>query len=217
MSGSSSTRSLTGTARTGRPDRPGHHHHRLAGRPRARPGRGLSRKMAARDRERAGQDRPARARQDPAVRQPGPGRAGDLGLPPDRLGHQRPDLRRRRRRLDRPRPGQLHQGRPHRPPGRRPGLSPLRRLRNSSPAPGPRSPGRRTSTPAAPAAPIPASSNAGGPAPTPSRHHATTAPATTGHPPSDSSTWQTRSSQNRPAQAKRHWGSSGAWRGSSMP
>ena len=172
--------------------------------PAPRPGRGLSRKMAARDRARAGQDDPARARQDLAVRQPAPGRAGDLGLPPDRLGHQRPDLRRRHRRLDRPRPGQLHQGRPHHPPGHRPGLSPLRRLRNSSPAPGPRSPARRTSTPAAPAAPTPASSSAGGPAPIPSRHHATTAPATTGRPPSDSSTRQTRSPHNRPAQAKRH-------------
>ena len=43
---------------------------------------------------------------DPALRQPGPGRAGNLGLPPDRLRHQRPDLRRRHRRRDRPRPGQ---------------------------------------------------------------------------------------------------------------
>ena len=73
--------------------------------PARRPGLGLPRKMAARDRERAGQDRPARPRQDPALRQPGAGPAGDLGLPPDRLGRQRPDQRRRRGRLDRPRAG----------------------------------------------------------------------------------------------------------------
>jgi hypothetical protein len=58
------------------------------------------------------------------LRQPRPRRAGDLALSPDRLGPERPDLRRGRRGLDRPRPGQLRQGRPNRPPGRRPGLSP---------------------------------------------------------------------------------------------
>jgi hypothetical protein len=40
--------------------------------------------------------RPARPRENPALRRPGPGPAGDLGLPPDRLGRQRPDQRRRR-------------------------------------------------------------------------------------------------------------------------
>ena len=67
------------------PDHPGHHHHRLAGRPGRRPGRGLPRKMAARDRERAVQNRPARPRQDPALGQPGTGprrRSGATCSPP---------------------------------------------------------------------------------------------------------------------------------------
>jgi hypothetical protein len=85
-----------------------------------------------------------------------------------------------------------------------PAFPPLSRLKSSSPAPAPRSPARRTSTRAVPTAPTPASSNAGGPAPIPSRHHTTTAPGTTGHPPSDSPTRQTRRSHNQPAQAKRH-------------
>ena len=53
-----------------RADRPGHHHHRPAGGPGGRAGRGLPPKMGARDRERPAQDLPARARAGSCARSP---------------------------------------------------------------------------------------------------------------------------------------------------
>ena len=67
--------------------------------------------MGARDRERAAQDLPARPGQDPALAVPGHDRAGDLGLPPDPLRDQRPDLHRRDRRRASTRTGSSSRGR----------------------------------------------------------------------------------------------------------
>ena len=71
------------------------------------------------DRQRPAQDMPARSRQDTALGEPGPDRAGNLGLPADPLRAQRPDLRRRHQRRDRPGPGQLQAHPARHPPGRR--------------------------------------------------------------------------------------------------
>ena len=102
-----------------RDHRPDHHHHRVPGRPRRRPRAGLPRKVGARDRERPAQDLPPRPGKGPALRIPGRGQAGDLGLPAHPLRDQRPDLHRRHERRHRPRPGEIQAHRPHHPP---PGL-----------------------------------------------------------------------------------------------
>jgi len=96
------------------------------------------------------------------------------------------DLRGRYRRRDRPRPGEVQADRPRRPPGCRPGLSPLTRLTRSCPRSRPTSPGRSTSVPVAGTAPALAPSNAGATTPTASRNPPTTASATMRRQPSGS-------------------------------
>ena len=104
--------------------RPGHHHHRLPGGHGAGARGRLPRALGTRDRQRPAQDMPARSRQGAPLGEPGPDRAGDLGLPADPLRAQRPDLRRRHQRRDRPGPGQVQAHPARRPPGRRPGFPP---------------------------------------------------------------------------------------------
>ena len=158
----------------------------LARRPGRGPGGRIPPKMGERDRERPAQDHSARPREGAPLRQPGTHRAGDLGIPADQLRHLRPDLRGRYRRRDRPRPGEVQADRPRRPPGCRPGLSPLTRLTRSCPRSRPTSPGRRTSVPAAGTAPTLAPSSADATTPTASRNPPTTASATIRRQPSGS-------------------------------
>ena len=145
-------------------------------------------------RQPAAENIPARPREGPAVRQPGPGGAGTLGLPADPLRDQRPDLRSSHRGRHRPGPDQVQADRPHpAPPGRRPGLFPL-----STPGPSwhrsnPTSRRPSTSTPGAGTAPAPASSNAAATTPTASRNPGTRTSGTTAPP---RSAWPTPS---RPA------------------
>ena len=102
-------------------DRPAHHDHRPARRPRRAARAGLPSAVGTRDRQQAAQDPPARAGQDPAVEEAGHGPPGDLRLPADPLRDQRADLPGRDRGRHRPRPGQVPAHRSHRPPpGRRP-------------------------------------------------------------------------------------------------
>ena len=92
--------------------------------PGAGAGAGLPPAVGARGRQPAAQDLPARPGEGAALAVPGPGRAGDLGLPADPLRDQRPDLRRGHRGGHRPGPGQVHQDPADHPPGRRPGFPP---------------------------------------------------------------------------------------------
>src|SRR5215468_1151130 len=140
-----------------RPDRPGHHHHRHPPGPGQGTGAGLPPAAGTRGRQPAAQDLPARTGEGAALAVPGPGRAGDLGLPAGPLRDQRPDLRRGHRSRDRPGPGQVHPDPADHPPGRRPGFSPLTTLPSCGPRSRPISPGRRTSTRGAVTGPTPAS------------------------------------------------------------
>jgi len=109
----------------------GHNHDRAARAPRAgtRHRAGREPALGTRDRQRPAQDIPARSWQGAPLGEPGPDRAGDLGLPADPLRDQRPDLRRRHQRQDRPGPGQVQAHPARHPPGRRAGFSPPEQAR----------------------------------------------------------------------------------------